>query len=610
MNKKILVASLGVLGLLFLSPVLKAQSEMELGDINAILEDNSLREATTRFASVLAYFFPEEASRLGVTAGNSKLNNRSAESEEEALQALHAVQDNLKQVDPRRLSENKRVEYTLLANAIGGYIWNLQQNRLAHNPLYYTQALDALYDLTLIPATDQRKHRKDLLSRISMLPALTAQAQQNLTDVSPYLARLAMEKSYYAYLSFDDIAKSITTGIPLSNDEKDIARQENDIRRAKAAVKQLFDLFKQLSQLDSSVQDFRLGKDTYAGLLHAHYQITTPVAELDKHLSLHFDQAQHRLFERLLPFQLSAEEEEITVVEDLNEIPQIKPAETKPAKKTKSKDNKPAYVPPTANQFYAVADQLLSPFTLKTLREDFAKQAATFTSRLLQQKLIPQSVSLKINPLPQYFAYQQEFLLLPAHNIFFLRLPFGNQLAQQQMLQRDFNEPATKLLISQEVVPGRLYQNTQTKSRVRRILGSALLANGWTHYALRLARQQGYFLTDEEELFFAWQEYMDTLGALLDERLQTKKLTYDEAVNFLTQTNGFTQEQAIALLGGLLRNPGQAVSVVLGSETWEKAAASYQKKWKDTGKVVALLLQVGNVAPQDLEAELKRLAGK
>lgn len=610
MNKKLIIAGMGVLGLLSVTPALTAQSEMELGDINAILEDNSLREATTRFASVLAYFFPEEASRLGVTAGNAKLNDRSAESEEQALQALHAVQENLKQVNPNRLSENKRVEYMLLANAINSHIWDLQQNRLAHNPLYYTQALDALYDLTLIPTTDPRKRRKDLLARMALLPAVTAQAQQNLTDVSPQLARLAMEKTYYAYLSFDDIAKNITTGSPLSNDEREIAKQDNDIRRAKAAVKQLFDLFKQLSsQQENAEQDFRLGKETYAGLLQARYQINTPLAELDKHLSRQFDQAQHRLFERLLPFQLSAEEEEITVVEDLNEIPQTKPAE-KPAKKTKSKNNKPPYVPPTANQFYAVASQLVSPFSVETVRDDFAKQAATLTSRLLQQKLVPQSVTLKINPLPQYFAYQQEFVLLPAYNIFFLRLPFGNQLAKQQLLQRDFNEPATKLLISQEVVPGRLYQNTQTKSKVRRILGSALLANGWTNYALRLTRQQGYFLTDEEELFFAWQEYTDALRSLLDERLQTRKMTYNEAVDFLTQTNGFSQEQAIALLGGLLRSPGQAVSTILGSEVWEKAAAPYQKKWKDTGKVTALLLKAGNVAPQDLDGELKRLSEK
>ncbi len=608
MNKKVLLG-LGVLGLLATVPVVQAQSEMELGDINAILEDNSLRENTTRYASVLSFFFPETASRLGVSTANGKLNDRSAELEDQALQALLSLQNTLKQVDQRALSESKRAEYTLLLNALDSHIWDLQHVRTAHNPLYYTQALDAIYDLILTPATDTRKQRKDLLARISALPKLVTQAQQNLTEVSPQLARLAMEKAYYAYLSFEEIATRITTGEPLSNDERDLARQQVAIRQAKASIKQLFDLFKQLSQQEEETSDFRLGNDLFAGMLKAHYQITTPLPELEKKLASQLDQAQHRLFERLLPFQLSAQEEEITVVENLNEIPQILPI-TPVASSKKQANKKPEYVPPTANQFYAVASQLVSPFTLDNLREDFTKQVTAFGKQLFQQKQLPQLVNVKVTPLPQYFAYQQEFLLLPTRNIFFLRLPYGNKLAQEEMLQRDFNEPATKVLISQQLVPGRYYQNAQTTSRLRRMLGSALLANGWARYALRLAHEQGYFLTDEEELFFVWQEYLQALSAWVELRLQTRHLTYDQAQLLLTQEHGFTQEQALALLGNLLRTPGQALSTIVGSEIWEKAAAPYQKRWKDTGKVTALLLQAGNVAPQDLEAELKRLAGK
>ena len=65
MNKKLLCFVLFVLGLASVATKADAQSGLEVGSINAILEDNSLRDAATRYVSVFSYFFPEEATRLG-----------------------------------------------------------------------------------------------------------------------------------------------------------------------------------------------------------------------------------------------------------------------------------------------------------------------------------------------------------------------------------------------------------------------------------------------------------------------------------------------------------------------------------------------------------------
>lgn len=610
MNKKLIVAGLAIVGLLSVVPFVQAQSEMELGDINSILEDNSLHEVTTRYAAVLSFFFPEEASRLGITTANSKLNDRSAEMEEQALQALQSVRENLNQLNPKNLSDNKRADFALLADSIDSHVWDIKHANALHNPLYYAEALDAIYDLTILPATtNAQKQRLELLARITSLPKVLTQAQQNLNDVSPQLARLAMEKAYYAYLSFDDITARINTGDPLSNDAQFTSKQNAALRQVKTSIKQLFDLFKQLSQQEGSAQDFRMGRDVYSGYLQVHYQINTSLSDIEKQLAREFDRAQHRLFERLLPFHLDSQEEEVTLVEDLNNAPltqTVTPVKT--PEKSAAKDKKQAYVPPTAGQFYAIASQLQSPFKIKTLTNDLAKRTSQFTANLVRQKVLPSSTTIKINPLPQYFSYQEEYLLLPFNNTFFLRLPSGNKLAQEEMLQRDFNEPASKLLISQQLVPGSYYQNVQTKSSLRRILGSPLLANGWTRYSLRLAHEQGYFVTDEEELFLAWQEYTQALNALLDIRMQTRKITYEDALEFLTKTNGFSEEQAMSMLGNVLRKPGHYISIILGCETWEKAAAPYHKRLKNVGKVTNLLLKTGNVDPADLEAELKRLS--
>ncbi|MBO5910757.1 MAG: DUF885 family protein [Elusimicrobiaceae bacterium] len=604
MNKKLMFMGFLAVGLLSFSPALQAQTGFESGNISAILEDNSLRDTFTRYTSVLTFFFPEEATRMGFTIANNTLNDRSAQTDDQALQAFRAVQSALEQINVKALSANKQAEYTLLADALNRQIFELNQNRLARDPLYYAQALDAIYDLLLTPQTNLRKQRTDLLGRVNALPKIAKQARENLTQAPPHLARLAMEKAYFAYLAFDDVAAGITQGNALTNDPRDAAAAEQSIQQAKSSVRQMFDLFKELSQPGVHVQDdVRLGDDHYYELLQAKYQITDKPQALTKQLMQELDHAQHQLFDALVPFQLSTEEEEITVVEGLNEIPQTK-LDKKPAAKTA----KPVYSTPTANQFYAIANQLESPFKLDQILQEFTKQAAALSSRLLQNRALSSTAPLTIRPLDRYFSYQHAYLTEPAFGVFWLRLPQGNKLAQQEMLKRDFNEPALKLLISQELVPGRYYQNQMVKNMVRRIFGSPTLANGWTLYALDTTNKQGYFVTDEERLFFAWQHYLSALSAVIDQRLHTLQYTYEEAMDFLTTQNGFTQENATALINPILAQPGQAVSFVWGANLLEKAIAPYAKKGKS--QAIDLLLKVGNVSPQDLTQELKRVSKK
>ena len=292
----------------------------------------------------------------------------------------------------------------------------------------------------------------------------------------------------------------------------------------------------------------------------------------------------------------------MTIVDDLN----LRPQQKLPTQKADTVE----YTPPTANQFYAVAGQLVSPYEADTLLAQFTQQATQQNAALLGQKTITQTIPLQIQALAPYFAYHQAFLTYPAFATFWLRLPQGNELAKSQELNRNFNEPATKLFISQEIVPGRYYQNQLQKSAIRRLFGSPLLANGWTLYALRIAQGTNIFVTDEELLFAAWQRFVRTLSAVLDYRFHTQQYTYADALTFLTEQNGFTPEQAVALLDEVLRAPGEALSYVAGESVWQESIEKYLKKNKDPNALTALLLEIGNVSPDDLPVELKRLYQK
>ena len=599
MNKKWLF--LGLLsGILLSFPVVsQAQVDFSSGNVDVLLEENALREAFTRYTSILVFFQPEEASRLGFSAANNRLNDRALQSDMQILQALESLRKTMDGIDPKNLSASKRIEYHLLQDTLHRHIWTLQQNRLTQDPLYYAQALDALYDVLALPTSSAQQQRADLLARLEALSTVSEQARKNLSLVSPRLAQLAMEKAYYAYLSFDTIKEHVTNKGELTTDTRDTVKIENALTKAKASISNLFELFKNLSK-DSLALTTTISPKDYAQKLNDYYQITQKTDQVAAELNTRWDEAQHQLFEALRPFELSADEEEMVIVEDLNQRPQ----EKLPAKKDKTTLE---YVPPTANQFYAVAGQLVSSFTSENLLEQFAAQTNAQSAALLKQNTLVGPVPVKIQSLLPYFAYQKKFLTYPAFSAFWLRVPTGNELAKTEALNRDFNEPAAKLFISEEIIPGRFYQAQAQKNRMRRLFGSPLLANGWTLYALRVAQQANVFVTDEELLFAAWQRFVRTVSAVVDYRFNTQQYTYEEALNFLTEQNGFAPETATQMVDDVLSNPGEAVSYVLGEGIWQENADKYFKKEKDYNAVTAWLLEMGNVSPADVPGELKRL---
>ena len=131
MKNKLLLMGLCAAGLLSLSPASQAQT-FESGNISSILEDNTLRDMYSRYTSVLTFFFPEEATRLGIAAGNHLLNDRTTQTDDQALQAFKAVQSSLEQIDIKTLSPNKHAEYTLLQDVLNRQIFELNQNREKH----------------------------------------------------------------------------------------------------------------------------------------------------------------------------------------------------------------------------------------------------------------------------------------------------------------------------------------------------------------------------------------------------------------------------------------------------------------------------------------------
>lgn len=592
-----------------------AQAGFDFGNIDFLLTDNALDDAANRYASVTLTSEPERAGRLGFTSANAKLNDRSPRAQAAQLAALRAVRNALDEISAKQLSPSKRADLTLLKESMDDDIFALQQHRAESDPLYYAEALDAVYDVVLKPASSPRRQRADLTARLNDLKNVADQAEKNLANPSAFLARLAMEKTYYAYISFDELVD-----ILVQDAEDDIAAAQikNQANEAKRSIKKMFDLFKEQSQQESAA-DFRLGKEAYAEILKNRYQTTEPLAKLEKRFAQDFLSAQKQLAKALEPFaqDVSANEDEVTVIDGLNNQPIVEEQKKEPAKKEK-KAKKGKFVPPTAQDFYTVAKRITQAPAETDLPALLTQEANQLAALLTDNGLLPAGqVAFTVKPLPQYYAYTQSDLFLPpfgnnARSDFFIRLPFGNRRAQAEQLVRDYNTPTRKLLTAQELVPGRFYQTAKTAglSAPRRFYPAQSMADGWNEYALKLASEAGYIVTDDELLFLAWHNYRRAAAALVDMRLQSRQYSYNDAMDFLVGENGFTQEDAEALIKESALNPGKAVGYAAGLDALESARAKYTKK---LGKKFSLadfhtkVLKAGNVSPNELADELERL---
>ncbi len=619
--KKIVCALLSLS--LFTAPSAQVLDFAGFDNIDTIMEDNSFTDTANRYSAVQLSYFPERATRLGFESADNKLDARDEERDARALRALHIVQDNFKQLNRKRLSEQKKTEYDMLEGLLTMDIYNANHNRPANDPLFYSNVFDALYDLRMKTLNYQELQDRDLGARFAALPTVTKQAENNLTAVPSFFAQLAMEQAYYAYLSFDAIPQYL---LSRAQDDVSLAQTRADARSSRTAVKGMFDLFKKLAQ-ENTDRDFRLGERPYEQLLKNYYFIDQNFSKMSRYLNKNFALAQRNLLKAIEGFALPADlmPEEMVVMEEMK-VPGEEAQEgvtvseiEKPAKpKNKNKKDKNAPIV-TVEDFYPLAQRLTQNVESQNFISALSNEATNLNKLLVQDETLPiANVSFKIRELPGYYAYTLPYKFMPPFGTqtdptvdFFVRLPSGNETTKQEMLNRDFNIPTLKLLVAGQLVPGLAYRsayNHGTISSFRKMYHVPTLRNGWEVYAQHLANERGYIITDEEQLFLAWADYVRAAKALVDFYLHTLQFTYVEALNWLTENNGFEQAQAEQMLKEIATQPGEAVSYIYGYDAIKNLRTKYQKK---QGKKFSLsdfhakVMSMGDIPPKRLEAEME-----
>jgi len=199
----------------------------------------------------------------------------------------------------------------------------------------------------------------------------------------------------------------------------------------------------------------------------------------------------------------------------------------------------------------APANTLRAPpgFSRRAFLDAIGKQVKTLRSLVIERDLVtlpPKATPLRVVEVPPLHATKVAAIALRPAPVFGrgealvvvgllpAQEPTG---AERDRLYRRLADGALLLLTAHETYPGRQLAQMAARrqgSAVRRVQQSVALNDGWALYAAGVALDTGLVMSDEAALRAYWELIRAAAArAVVDARLNTGAITFDQAVRFL-----------------------------------------------------------------------------
>jgi uncharacterized protein (DUF885 family) len=141
---------------------------------------------------------------------------------------------------------------------------------------------------------------------------------------------------------------------------------------------------------------------------------------------------------------------------------------------------------------------------------------------------------------------------------------------------REYNRYNLRLLVIHEAMPGHYVQgefanNVQPKTRrvLRAVFGNGAYVEGWAQYITQVMLDEGFLDNSPElRLTFLKQELRVDTNAILDIRLQTNRMTDDQAMELMEKSAFQEHEEAVAKLQRAKLSSAQLPMYFAGWRDW------------------------------------------
>jgi uncharacterized protein (DUF885 family) len=243
-------------------------------------------------------------------------------------------------------------------------------------------------------------------------------------------------------------------------------------------------------------------------------------------------------------------------------------------------------------------------------------RAATDAARrfVIEHDLLrmPRNETLRIEPTPEYERDTIPFAAMMPPGAFeerrestFWVTPVDPRLPRKQLVERlrhhnVYSIPSTCV---HEAYPGHHVQLTRCReipSKVRRVYGTPVFIEGWAFYCEQLAEETGFLEDPRQRLQRLKGHLWRACRIVVDVGLHTRKMSYEAAVQFLTENAGLDKAGAQAEVNRYCGSPTQPMSYVMGAREIRRLRDMCHKAW---GREFTLrrfhdwLLDFGNIPP-------------
>jgi uncharacterized protein (DUF885 family) len=447
---------------------------------------------------------------------------------------LQDVDARIARLDTASLDAEQRADIDIMHDALGASRLELDEiQSYRHNPTTYVELLgNGLYTpyvLHYAPPTERYRH---IINRLKKVPELVRQAETNLQDSPEAWNRVAREEN-------SGNIELIDTTLRADCPPEERMRYDQAAAAATAALNG-FNRWLE-DNLAERVSDWRLGKERYAKKFRLVLETgKTPEALLAE-----------------------AESDLVKVRAEIARLAAPKTVEQALADVARQHATAATYIP-SAKQALVAATAFVKSKDLLTLSPN------------ANLEVIETPVFMRglygvggFNPAPA---------LEPKLGAFFWVTPIPSAWPQSRIDSklREYNDSGMQHLTVHEAMPGHYVQGeyaneVQPRSRrlLRNIFGNGPYVEGWAVYSQQLMAEQGYLGdTPGYRLTLQKQLLRVLANTILDVRLQTMRMTDQEALDLMTKNTYQETEEATAKLQRAKLSSCQLPTYYAGYKGW------------------------------------------
>jgi uncharacterized protein (DUF885 family) len=493
---------------------------------------------------------PVEATFTGIHKYDGQFENFSPAFRRNYHNKLKGFSKKLKKFYSKKekLSEGELLDLEILYSTVETEVkYEKVYNRFMRDASFYPSlALSGCNVFIIRDFAPPEQRGKSLLQRLKQIPAFLKQGERNLKKVSKIprvWTEIGMETTMSGKTFFQTSIPEFAEKVPQLKNSILKAAQE-----AEKSFERYYNFLKE-KVLPKSRGDFACGKKLFDYLLSSYHQLPYDTKDLlkigVKVISNTQDELEN-ISKRIDPGKNWSE-----ILTDIKKLH-----------------------PDRKNLLNFYKEEMMKSY-------DFVKSKELVTLPK-EEELEVIETPVYVRHLIPYAAYMSPAPFEKTQKGFYWVTPVNQNLPPEKQEQQLQGHNIFKSIVTSlhEGYPGhhlQLVLGNRIDSKVRRVFGTTVFVEGWALYCEEMMYEQGYYTDIRTRLFQLKDQLWRGCRVVIDVKLHTKKMSFNQAVDMLVNVAKLERVNATAEVKRYTQDPTQPMSYVIGKSEVLKLRDEYKK---------------------------------